>query len=240
MIPAGDLHAAWRSLPLGTLDGTALVLAPHPDDESLGCGGLIADAVERGRAPVVAILTDGAMSHPGSHRWPRERRVALRRRETEQAMAALGLPPDRLVFLGAPDGEAPDAASADGGRLAHAIATLARRHGCDTVLATSRFDPHGDHVAADGIAALACRLGGMRHLAYPVWSWTLPPDLRLDAGAPEGIRIDIARHLPRKRRAIAAHASQAGRVIDDDPSGFAMSEAFIALFDGPTEVLVSP
>ncbi|HEX2943304.1 MAG TPA: PIG-L family deacetylase, partial [Rhodopila sp.] len=68
---AADHHRAWRSLPLGTLDhiagtGTCLILAPHPDDESLGCGGLIATAVAAGRAPLVVILTDGAGSHPNS------------------------------------------------------------------------------------------------------------------------------------------------------------------------------
>ena len=68
---AGRLHKHWRELPIGTLDdvigpSAPLILAPHPDDESLGCGGLIAACCAAARPPVVAILTDGSQSHPGS------------------------------------------------------------------------------------------------------------------------------------------------------------------------------
>ena len=75
-VTAGDCHRAWRELPEGSLNdiiggGTCLILAPHPDDESLGCGGLIAACVAAGRSPLVVILTDGAGSHPNSRRFRR-------------------------------------------------------------------------------------------------------------------------------------------------------------------------
>src|ERR1700722_17819790 len=86
----------WRTLPFGTLDdvtgpGCGLILAPHPDDESLGCGGLIAAGCHARRAPIVAILTDGAMSHPGSKAYPGERLVRLREAEARGAASLLGL-----------------------------------------------------------------------------------------------------------------------------------------------------
>src|ERR1700688_4259111 len=111
-VTAGDCHRAWRELPEGTLndiigDGTCLILAPHPDDESLGCGGLIAACVAARRAPLVVILTDGAGSHPRSRAYPPARLRTLRANEATAAMAHLGLPPERLVLLEEPDGSAP-------------------------------------------------------------------------------------------------------------------------------------
>ena len=55
----------------------ALVLAPHPDDESLGCGALLAASFAGPGAHVIC-LTDGGASHLGSPTWPREALSALR------------------------------------------------------------------------------------------------------------------------------------------------------------------
>src|SRR5580704_16937481 len=75
MMQAGAVMEAWRDLPLldpSDLMGAQplLVLAPHPDDESLGCGGLIADCQARGQPVYVLILTDGAGSHRNSREYP--------------------------------------------------------------------------------------------------------------------------------------------------------------------------
>ena len=84
-----------------------MVLAPHPDDESLGCGGMIAAACEAGTPPVVVFITDGAASHPGSRRFDATARRDIREQEARRAAAVLGLAEDRLVFLRLPDGAAP-------------------------------------------------------------------------------------------------------------------------------------
>jgi len=227
-------------LPMADLD-TVLprkfcVLAPHPDDESLGCGGLIAEACARGRPPVVAILTDGAGSHPHSRIWPRARLASLRADEVRAAAACLGLPPDQLVMLGAPDGGAPHEGPA-AAALAARLAALAA--GCGAILTSWRHDPHTDHAAAWAIASEAARLTGATLWEYPVWGWTLP-ETPLSPFAWTGVRIEVAAHLPAKRRAIAAHRSQHGLVVTDDPEGFTLPPAFLALFDRPFEVLVRP
>ena len=75
----------WPSAPTVGLDEVVppgrrlLVVAPHPDDEVLGSGGLLHLAVRAGRAVRVLLATDGQASHPGSSRWPVPRLVPARR-----------------------------------------------------------------------------------------------------------------------------------------------------------------
>jgi LmbE family N-acetylglucosaminyl deacetylase len=211
-----------------------LILAPHPDDESLGCGGLIAEACRRGTPPIVAILTDGRRSHPNSHSYPADRLRALREKEARHAAAALGLAPERLVFLRYSDGAAP-ASGAAMREAAGKVADLCMQNGCDLVTAPWRHDPHCDHVAAATIAAEACRRAGARLLAYPIWGWTLPPDMQIDEEPISGFRLEIGSHVAAKRTAIEAHRSQYAGIIDDDPDGFQMPSHFIERFLQPTE-----
>jgi LmbE family N-acetylglucosaminyl deacetylase len=95
-------------------------------------------------------------------------------------------------------------------------------------------DPHCDHVAGAAIARVVAARTGLPHFSYPVWGWMLPD------GAPvpgvSGQRLRVAAHLPAKRRAIAQHASQHGRVIHDDPTGFCLPAALLQKLCGPYEV----
>src|ERR1700677_4731820 len=109
---ASDVITAMETLPdaeIETILGgeRPLILAPHADDESLGCGGLIAACCQRGRPPFVVILTDGAASHPGSREYPPDRLRALRAQEARRAVATLGLTPDNLAFFSYPDAALP-------------------------------------------------------------------------------------------------------------------------------------
>ena len=214
--------------------GPFLVLAPHPDDESLGCGGLIAQAAAKAH---IAILTDGSMSHPNSRSHPAARLAALRAAEAVDAAAVLGLPPGRLLFLGYRDAAAPrwgKVLREAGDRVAHII----RSRGIRTVFASWRHDPHCDHLAAHRIAARACRLTGARHLSYAVWGWTLPPDGALPRCRTRGWRLEITRALPAKRRAIACHRSQMTRLIADDPGGFTLPATLLDLCGRPFETFL--
>ncbi len=230
---AGVILAQIAELPFGSLDDLlmghpALILAPHPDDESLGCGGLIAEACDRQLPPVVVVLTDGSMSHPGSRTHPPERLRALRQDETRAALAALGLPQDRLHFLDLPDGRAPR----DGHAMETAaarLAGLAHSYGVGTIFSTWEHDPHPDHVAAHVIARTAAGHVGARLVSYPVWGWTIAARTRLPVESVSGLRLNIARHLPAKRRAIAAHATQHGGVITDTASGFSLPAALLSV-----------
>jgi LmbE family N-acetylglucosaminyl deacetylase len=242
MMQAEEQRRFWHALPLGTIDdvtgaGRALILAPHPDDESLGCGGLIAACCEAGRPPIVAVLTDGGMSHPESTAFPRERLVQLREAEARDAASVLGLPPNRLMFLREPDTNAPRAGDAFERVVEHLI-RLAVHSDCSSILATWRFDPHGDHEAASLIAAEVASRLHIRHMAYPVWAWTLPPEHFVDAATPFGWRLDIAGQLARKLKAIAAYRSQFGELINDDPTGFRLPAELVRVLAGRFETFL--
>ncbi len=239
-----DLHLRWRALPTGSLDevagsGTCLVLAPHPDDESLGCGGLIAACCAAGRPPVVAVLTDGSGSHPGSRAYPPSRLAAIRKTEVMQAVGQLGLPVERLLFLGERDTRAPRAGAAFE-RVARQLATSLVAFDCTTIFVPWRHDPHADHEAAALIGEAAAHITGARLVAYPVWGWTLPPDTTVPDQRVRGWRLAIESYLAAKRRAIAAHVSQYGGLIQDDPSGFQLPAELLSVFDQPWETFLLP
>ena len=243
MIPASKVLQAMASLPVGALADIAgnhpvLVMAPHADDESLGCGGLIAALCRAGTPPVVLVLTDGTGSHPGSAAFPPARLAQLRQDEARQAVRLLGLPPDRIHFAGHHDTAAPTSGPAFDTAI-DKVSALCRTSGIGTLLAPWRHDPHCDHEAADLLArAVASRLA-LRHLSYPVWGWTLPADHGLPE-MPDGFRLDIHRDLSAKTSAIMAHQSQYGGLITDDPTGFTLPADLLRVFERPYETFLIP
>lgn len=242
---AGDFQRAWQQFPESSLNdiigvGTCLILAPHPDDESLGCGGLIAACVAAGRPPLVAILTDGAASHPNSQAFPASRLRERRAHEVRTAVGILGLAPDRLIFLNQPD----KAAAHDGPNfraVAQTLLMLIRQEpACTSILAPWLHDPHCDHEAASLLASAVAPIASIKHVAYPVWGWTLSPDTPLLKTRTAGFRLDISSFLPAKRGAIQAHQSQYGDLISDDPDGFRLPPELLAIFARPFETFILP
>ncbi len=244
MISAADAFQTMAALPyapLSAITGNApvLILAPHPDDETLGCGGLIAAASAAGHPPFVLILTDGTGSHPRSRSYPSARLKAVREQEARSAVAILGLPASRIGFMGLRDTAAPmDGAGFDDAVLA--ILSVAQEIGAVTIVAPWQHDPHCDHLAAHWMAVDATARCGARHLAYPIWGWTLPPETILPGPAPHGMRLDIGAHLAAKGRAIAAHATQYSCLIDDDPEGFQLPPGLLNVFTRPYETFLLP
>lgn len=215
--------------------GALVVLAPHPDDESLGCGGLIAACRAAGRAVHVVMLTDGAASHPNVTGWPAPRVAALRADEVKAAVAALGVGSDCLHFLDAQDGAAP-ASGAAFDVLAERLAAILRASAAGTLITTWQHDPHPDHRAAALLADAASRLHPVRRLAMPIWGWrrpNLPEPIR-------GWRVRIAGHKSAKRRAIAAHASQFTDLIEARSRRSGLNADFMAIFDRDYEVILRP
>ena len=67
-----------------------LVIAPHPDDESIGCGGTVALHVQRGDTVNVVFLTSGEL---GLKQFPREKVWKIREAEADAACKVLGVRP---------------------------------------------------------------------------------------------------------------------------------------------------
>lgn len=228
-LPDGhDALHAWRMAARpctpGRLFGRARslgVIVPHADDETLGCGGLIACAAARGIDVTVTVLTDGAASHPGSRQWPPARLAQQRRREARAAVARLSDGRARVQF-----GDAAD------GRLDDDPALAAAIPGAELYVSCWRGDPHPDHRAAYAIARRAAARGDVRLLSFPLWVLTTalaPP--------PVVLRADVGGYLARKQAALAQHRSQLGQLVTD-VAGFALDAALIALFVRADELFV--
>jgi LmbE family N-acetylglucosaminyl deacetylase len=237
---AGEVLAAADSLPLRPVrealaDRPFVVIAPHPDDESLACGGLIADACRQGLRGKVVIVSDGAGSHPNSKAYPPERLTTLREVEARQAGAELGLRPEEMLFLRLPDRFVPY----EGEKAERAIGVItdcANEIGAGSLFVSWRHDPHCDHEASYRISReVQRRVGKVKLFEYVVWGHTLTSSTEVDPIS-SGFRISIDHEaMERKRRAIAAHRSQTTALIHDDPGGFLFSQIDLDHFDWPYE-----
>lgn len=208
---APQLHAlpcvsAARLVPEGA---RAVIVAPHPDDEVLGTGGLLRHLSQLHRAILIVAVSDGEASHPDSTRWPPHELARARRQETQEALARLGVEAFSLLRAGLPDG----------GIAAHQAqlqATL-RQHlrSDDVVFATWRLDGHPDHEATGRAAHDAAREAGCAMFEVPIWGWhwCTPDDPRMPWQHACRLELD-ERDLASKEAAARAFASQ----LAADPS----------------------
>lgn len=198
-------HPSWGRVPLLDLDAgyeRLVVVAAHPDDESIGAGGLMARAHARGMRVYVALLTAGEAADPAVTDGSRHALARLRLAEMEEAVAALA-PGAPVAFLGAQDGHLDQCEEQVAAYLTETLG-----QGRQTLVAAPwREDPHPDHQFAGRAAATAAAAAGSRLVEFPVRLW-------LDAG-PGQAPWDRMAHLAldasereRKVAAIAAHASQ--------------------------------
>lgn len=211
---------------------SALVVAPHPDDETLGCGGVAAKKIAAGSEVHFAFVTDGAASHTNGVGLD-ELRVQ-RRKEALEAVRRLGGSTEQVAFLDVPDGRAADHIDA----ITRHLTAMLRQLRPESVYLIHRSDPPSDHAAVHEGATAAVRAYGERLTVfeYPVWFWhhwpwvpirsDLPGMLRMNlkqtARMVAGLRsvcelnvaADISDGLESKRTSLAAHESQMQR-----PSG---------------------
>nr|WP_277923967.1 PIG-L family deacetylase [Sphingomonas hankookensis] len=200
-----------------------LVIAPHPDDETIGAHTLMMRLRRRGVTVRVMIVSDGAGSHRGSARWPTRRLVRERQRESRRVLRRIGIGAGDVRFLGLSDGALYEHAGAVHRAVARAVRGLPRPA---MVLTPSLLDDHPDHRVV--AAAAARRQAGVRWRTYPVW----PAGQRLPGARP--IQLSGQERLM-KRHAIRSYRTQTGR-ITDDPAGFALTARQIAAFSRPQEV----
>lgn len=216
--------------------GPTLVVAPHPDDESLGCGGAIALLREMSIPVTIAGMSDGTLSHPNSIEYPHARLRDLRESELIAAASILGVAGDSVEFFRYPDRGVPSAGSPQFDKAVERLTDLLAARQVSTIFVPWRRDPHPDHRAAFEIVAAA---SSDRHriIEYPIWL----NHLAADKDAPlsnevEAFRIDVSSVIDKKQRAIMAHRSQTSNLINDDPDGFRLGPEILVSFAVPFEV----
>ncbi|MCS7185618.1 MAG: PIG-L family deacetylase [Armatimonadetes bacterium] len=149
-------------LPLNKLGDRVVVVSPHPDDETLGCAGLIQRLLQRGAEPVVIVVTNGdgfdASIHLKLHEVqiePEDRAtyVKMRQAETLAAMRKLGLFPEQVIFLDFSERTlAADWLRNGDESFVNELANWFEKIRPTTVILPSRYDDHPIH-------AVVCSLG---------------------------------------------------------------------------------
>lgn len=238
-----SLLANPAQIPLRSVDaiasGATLVVAPHPDDECLGCGGAIALLRQLNNVVNVVVVSDGTGSHPNSRRYPAPALRALREQESRAALSRLGVMLNQVTFLGLKDGAVPTRISPDFDAALTQIKTYLKTLSPQTVFLPWRRDPHADHRATWELftAAMTQMKVSIRQIEYLIWDWD--PAQRGDAPLPSDLtpwRLDISSVVDLKQQAIAQYRSQITNLIDDDPEGFCLTPEMIAHFAHPWEL----
>lgn len=180
-----------------------VVVSPHPDDEVLATGGVLAMLARLGRPVCVVAVTDGDASHPGSTLWPAARLAVERRRESLAGLSLLRLAPHARQALGLPDGQVHRHIAA----LSVWLEGFLKAH--DVVVSPWEWDGHPDHEASARATSRACAVVGALHLQAPVWMWhwAAPGDGRVPWARMVRVPLD-ADALDRKQRALLAHRTQ--------------------------------
>lgn len=213
----------WESVPRRTGEWLAgysriVVFSAHPDDETLGVGGLLALAGELGIDISVVVATND-----------REERIV----ELQTALTLLGSTTD-LTVLGLTDGGLKH--EADRLRDGIDLALASRRGDATLVLAPWPGDRHGDHRTLGREVAAACADHGDDLLLYPVWlwQWGAPDDLPWDRVS----EVELAAPArARKRVALSAFTSQLHTAANPDG---VLAEEFVERAVNGREVLFEP
>jgi LmbE family N-acetylglucosaminyl deacetylase len=166
--PAADWTAWDRAFPeLSLHDCPALLLvAPHPDDETLGFGATAATLQSRGVDVQVVSVSDGGGAYPDLSPLEGTWLERTRRSELLRATKCLGL--KKPICLGLPDGGLCDHEIGLSDTLSALLSELRPGAWC---AATWRGDGHPDHEALGRAAAVAAQRAGAKLLEYPVWMW---------------------------------------------------------------------
>ncbi|RKH60518.1 PIG-L deacetylase family protein [Corallococcus aberystwythensis] len=214
-----------RAFDADALRRPAMVFAPHPDDETLGCGGTILQKRRVGAAVRIVCLTDGAGSHPDL--LTHDELKAVRAREVRGAAKVLGVEERDVFLLGFPDRELDACLEAAVAR----VAELLWRHRPEQLFVPYARGEHRDHVSTNHIVREAVARVGLpvTLFEYAVWAWrhwpmvgfgwTWRPALAGAVSARVGLRMArqfrtkvlIRDVLAQKRAALARHASQMER-----------------------------
>ncbi|WP_083706937.1 bifunctional PIG-L family deacetylase/class I SAM-dependent methyltransferase [Intrasporangium flavum] len=217
----------WEGLP--GLDVPAhdalVVVAAHPDDETLGAGGLLRLAAAAGLPVTVVLLSNGEASHPDSPTWTPEALAAQREAETRAAVGMLAARA-RLVVCGLPDGRLGEHVDTIVAAVVDAIGATGSR---TLVVAPWRGDGHPGHEAAGRAASIAARRTDARAVEYPVWLWHWGTRASVPWREAMVLPLDAVTHRS-KSQALALHRTQMAPLSDEPGDEQLLSPEFVGHF----------
>jgi N-acetylglucosamine malate deacetylase 1 len=207
-----------QSKPLSENTKTAIVFAPHQDDETFGCGGII--ALKRARKiPVkVVFMTDGTGRRP---EWIKaEEMIDIRQEEAIKALNFLGLEPSAIKFLSHKDGSLTRLSSQKREEIVSELAVLIKEFNPGEIYLPHHNDRHVEHEATYELVEEAIFISGIvvELLQYPVWMFWQNPlysNLKFQEIS-SSYRIPICSVQYQKKQAIASYDSQ----VKTLPPGF--------------------
>ncbi len=206
----------------------AVVVAPHPDDETLGCGGAIA-LLRQLRIPVqVLVMSDGTQSHPQSKAYPAKRLKKLRESEALNALKMLGVAAVDVTFYGWSDTAIPHPSHPNFEQAVTRCNQQLLRFSPSLLFVPWQGDQHCDHQATWKIIQRCVRNWPQPPLllAYSIWG-SRAAGLRALPQQTTGWRLDIRSVQDLKRQAALAHQSQTTDLINDDPDGFRLTPTML-------------
>ena len=207
MTPPTTSPQAWSAAvarhavpPMVVEGGRLVVVAAHPDDETLGTGGFVQAARAAGAHIELVVATDGEAAFGA----PDDELRRTRWRELRAALGELGLGDVPVHRLGLPDS---GLAGCHDELVAALTPLLAGAH---TALAPWTGDPHPDHAAA-GHAVLAAATAATHRWTYPIWTlpWSTPEEQAIPWPHAAVFTLD-ASAAAAKRRAVGRFTSQIG------------------------------
>lgn len=182
-----------------------LVVAPHPDDDLIGCGGSITKHLKQGSEVSVVYVTNGDAENLN---YSREEFTDLRRRETIEAADAIGLNPENLVFLGETVWEI------NQDRARRSLLRLVRELKPDVCYIPHANDAHVDHRVVHHIAKDAINMASspwFKEYGTQEDSWSVSTVLCYEVWTPLveiAYTEDITDFIDKKLGALLKHESQ--------------------------------
>jgi LmbE family N-acetylglucosaminyl deacetylase len=182
----------------------AVIVAPHPDDQVVGFGGLMQQLGQLGRTMQLISIIDGDPSQPGSTTWPTERVAAVRPQASSEALQRLDLPLDSVQWVRG--GFSDSAVAREEQALSLFIEYQLRP--TDVVFVTWELDGRSDNEAVGRAALQAARNAGAQCYQVPLWTWhwAQPEDESIPWQRARKILLDPMT-IARKRHAADAFAN---------------------------------
>lgn len=210
-----------------------VLVAAHPDDETLGAAGLLQAAAANDLDTVVLVATDGEKSHPNSPTCTPDSLGKRRRGEVADAVS-LCHPTATIRYAGLPDGRLASHAA----ELTESLRSAVDDIGAGALIAAPwSHDGHPDHEAAGTVARIVARECGGILLEYPIWLWhwgtraDLPWERALALPLDESMRSV-------KRAAEARHMSQVAALSERPGDEVLLGPQVLAHFDRDREIFI--